>query len=178
MTLTTQPLLPWILGLQAYTLPLPQSSYLNLLYRVSEAADFSVRPLSYSHFSLLHFKCQRSMKFRKLTPRGRGLGCATAPLLDFHCVHHPAQPLPWDLPGLSACNYSRLSPSTMTVSLFKSRSFKRSSVLLRVASSLLNLDSLTLSPLYLIQISFSPLSSNLMLWKGIFLDLQILPFST
>lgn len=115
---------------------------------MSEAADFSVRPLSYSHFSILHFKYQRSMKFRKLTPRGRGLGCVTAPLLGCHCVHHPAQSLPWDLPGLSAGNYSRLSPSTMTVSLFKSRSFKRSSVLLRVASSLLNLDTFdTLSPL-------------------------------
>lgn len=34
------------------------------------------------------------------------------------------------------------------------------------------------SPLYLIQISFSPLSSNLMLLKGIFLDLQILLFRT
>lgn len=66
----------------------------------------------------------------------------------------------------------------MTVSLSKSHSFKRSSVLLRVASSSLGLDTLTLSPLYLIQISFPPLSSNLMLLKGIFLDLQILLFRT
>lgn len=154
---------------------------------MSEAVHVS--EFSYSHFSILHFNCQRSMKFKKLTPRGRGLGCVPAPLLDFHCVHHPSSPLVLSHGSASSGTSQGFQPVYLLAiprdslqvpwqSLFKSHSFRRSSVLLRVASSLLDLDILTLSPLYLIQISFPPLSSNLMILKGIFLDWQILLFST
>lgn len=129
-----------------------------------QETDTKREGLRMRHSSLIGFSPCPSSRFTSQAPSWLSLFLRTSQgfqPVSLHAISQDSLQVPWQ-----------------SLSLSKSHSFKRSSVLLRVASSSLGLDTLILSPLYLIQISFPPLSSNLMLLKGIFLDLQILLFST